>query len=137
MPTTLIFGASRGLGRAFTEQALQQGQRVIALIRSPEVATELRALGVEVVNGDALDPQAVAAACQLAGDGAQAISTLGSFRQTEPVDYLGNRQVIDQMELAGLKRLLLVTSPVTGHRPSPPSAVFARQSLSTIWAIVR
>ncbi|MFB0586649.1 NAD(P)H-binding protein, partial [Aeromonas salmonicida] len=53
MPTTLIFGASRGLGRAFTEQALQQGHRVIALIRSLEVATELRALGVEVVNGDA------------------------------------------------------------------------------------
>lgn len=110
MPTTLIFGASRGLGRAFTEQALQQGHRVIALIRSPEVATDLRALGVEVVSGDALDPQAVTAACQLAGDGAQVISTLGSFRQAEPVDYLGNRQVIDQMELAGLKRLLLVTS---------------------------
>ena len=110
MPTTLIFGASRGLGRAFTGQALQLGHRVVALVRHADMATELRALGVEVVNGDALDPQAVTAACQLAGDEAQVISTLGSFRQAEPVDYLGNRQVIDEMERAGLKRLLLVTS---------------------------
>ena len=141
MPTTLIFGASRGLGRAFTEQALQQGHRVIALIRSPEVATELRALGVEVVNGDALDPQAVTAACQLAGDGAQAISTLGSFRQAEPVDYLGNRQVIDQMELAGLKRLLLVTSLGCGNSwqylPQRARAAFGHEvrlkSLAESW----
>ena len=141
MPTTLIFGASRGLGRAFTEQALQQGQRVIALIRSPEVAAELRALGVEVVNGDALDPQAVAVACQLAGDGAQVISTLGSFRQAEPVDYLGNRQVIDQMELAGLKRLLLVTSLGCGdswqYLPQRARAAFGHEvrlkSLAESW----
>lgn len=31
MPTTLIFGASRGLGRAFTDHALQLGHRVVAL----------------------------------------------------------------------------------------------------------
>ena len=41
MPTTLIFGASRGLGRAFTHHALSQGHRVVALVRSPEMATEL------------------------------------------------------------------------------------------------
>lgn len=110
MPTTLIFGASRGLGRAFTDQALRQGHRVVALVRSPEMATELHELGVEVVQGDALDAAAVAQACLLAGSEAQVISTLGSFRQPQPVDYQGNRHVIDAMEQAGLKRLLLVTS---------------------------
>ena len=35
MPTTLIFGASRGLGRAFTHHALNEGHRVVALVRSP------------------------------------------------------------------------------------------------------
>ena len=59
MPTTLVFGASRGLGRAFTDQALRQGHRVLALVRQPEMAVELRTLGVEVIEGDALDPAAV------------------------------------------------------------------------------
>ena len=110
MPTTLIFGASRGQGRAFTEQALRQGHRVVALVRHADMAAELQSLGVEVVTGNALDPQAVATACQAAGDAARVISTLGSFRQAEPVDYLGNRLVIDEMERVGLSRLLLVTS---------------------------
>lgn len=110
MPTTLIFGASRGLGRAFTDQALHQGHRVVALVRSPEMAAELHELGVEVVQGDALDAATVAQACMLAGSEAQVVSTLGSFRQPQPVDYQGNRHVIDAMEQAGLKRLLLVTS---------------------------
>lgn len=110
MSTTLIFGASRGLGRAFTDHALRQGHRVVALVRSPEMAAELQGLGVEVVAGDALDPVAVTQACTLAGSEAQVVSTLGSFRQSQPVDYQGNRQVIDAMEQAGLKRLLLVTS---------------------------
>ena len=44
MPTTLVFGASRGLGRAFTDQALRQGHRVLALVRQPEMAAELRTL---------------------------------------------------------------------------------------------
>ncbi|MFC5704840.1 SDR family oxidoreductase [Aeromonas eucrenophila] len=110
MPTILIFGASRGLGRAFTDQALRQGHRVVALVRNAEMAAELHTLGVEVVQGDALDGAAVAQACLLAGSEAQVVSTLGSFRQAQPVDYQGNRQVIDAMEQAGLKRLLLVTS---------------------------
>lgn len=110
MPTILIFGASRGLGRAFTDQALRQGHRVVALVRNAEMAAELNTLGVEVVQGDALDAAAVTQACLLAGSEAQVVSTLGSFRQAQPVDYQGNRQVIDAMEQAGLKRLLLVTS---------------------------
>ncbi len=87
MPTTLIFGASRGLGRAFTHHALAEGHRVVALVRSPEMATELEALGVDVIEGDALDPAAVQQACTRAGQDAQVVSTLGSFRQTAPVDY--------------------------------------------------
>ncbi|HDX8377169.1 TPA: SDR family oxidoreductase [Aeromonas dhakensis] len=141
MPTTLIFGASRGLGRAFTEQALQLGHRVVALVRHADMAAELQSLGVDVISGDALDPQAVAAACRLAGEGAQAISTLGSFRQVEPVDYLGNRQVIDEMERAGLKRLLLVTSLGCGdswqYLPERARAAFGHEvrlkSLAESW----
>ena len=110
MPTTLVFGASRGLGRAFTDQALRQGHRVLALVRQSEMAVELRTLGVEAIEGDALDSAAVQQACAQAGPTARVISTLGSFRQPQPVDYQGNRNVIDAMEQTGLIRLLLVTS---------------------------
>lgn len=141
MPTTLIFGASRGLGRAFTHHALNKGHRVVALVRSPEMATELEALGVEVIEGDALDPAAVQQACIAAGQDAQVVSTLGSFRQAAPVDYQGNRHVIDAMEQAGLKRLLLVTSLGCGdswsYLPQRARAAFGHEvrlkSLAESW----
>ena len=141
MPTTLIFGASRGLGRAFTHNALAEGHRVVALVRSPEMATELGALGVDVIEGDALDPAAVQQACIAAGQDAQVVSTLGSFRQAAPVDYQGNRHVIDAMEQAGLKRLLLVTSLGCGdswsYLPQRARAAFGHEvrlkSLAESW----
>ncbi|MBA2076315.1 NAD(P)-dependent oxidoreductase [Aeromonas veronii] len=141
MLTTLIFGASRGLGRAFTHHALSQGHRVVALVRSPEMAMELSALGVEVIEGDALDPAAVQQACARAGQDAQVVSTLGSFRQAAPVDYQGNRHVIDAMEQAGLKRLLLVTSLGCGdswqYLPERARAAFGHEvrlkSLAESW----
>ncbi|MGY3878547.1 NAD(P)-dependent oxidoreductase [Aeromonas enteropelogenes] len=141
MPTTLIFGASRGLGRAFTDHALHAGHRVVVLVRSPEMAAELRTLGVDVVEGDALDMSAVARACTLAGKDAHVVSTLGSFRQHEPVDYLGNRHVIDAMEQQGLRRLLLVTSLGCGdswqYLPERARAAFGHEvrlkSLAESW----
>ncbi|MFM5657568.1 SDR family oxidoreductase [Aeromonas veronii] len=141
MPTTLIFGASRGLGRAFTHHALSQGHRVVALVRNPEMATELGELGVEVIEGDALEPAAVQQACARAGLDAQVVSTLGSFRQAAPVDYQGNRHVIDAMEQAGLKRLLLVTSLGCGdswqYLPERARAAFGHEvrlkSLAESW----
>jgi NAD(P)-dependent dehydrogenase (short-subunit alcohol dehydrogenase family) len=38
----LITGASRGLGRAFTEAVLKAGDRVVATARNPEQLVELR-----------------------------------------------------------------------------------------------
>jgi NAD(P)-dependent dehydrogenase (short-subunit alcohol dehydrogenase family) len=37
----LITGASRGLGRAFTEEALKAGHRVVATARNPEQLVEV------------------------------------------------------------------------------------------------
>jgi hypothetical protein len=68
MPTTLIFGASRGLGRAFTTTHFNRATGSCPGAHA-DMASELHTLGVEVVIGDALDPQAVAQACRLAGQG--------------------------------------------------------------------
>lgn len=141
MPTILIFGASRGLGLAFANVARAQGHKVHAMVRSSQAAEELNALGVDVVLGDALDKEAVSHACALAGKDSWVVSTLGSFRSPEPVDYEGNRHLIDGMEEAGLKRLLLVTSLGCGdswqHLPERARAAFGHEvrlkSLAESW----
>ncbi|MNO61254.1 hypothetical protein D3C76_518970 [compost metagenome] len=105
------------------------------------MAAELRALGVEVIEGDVLDAAAVAQACVQAGQGARVVSTLGSFRQPQPVDYQGNRHVIDAMEQTGLTRLLLVTSLGCGdswqYLPERARAAFGHEvrlkSLAESW----
>ena len=105
------------------------------------MAVELRTLGVEVIEGDALDPAAVQQACAQAGPTARVISTLGSFRQPQPVDYQGNRNVIDAMEQTGLIRLLLVTSLGCGdswqYLPERARAAFGHEvrltSLAESW----
>jgi len=63
MPTVLITGANRGLGREFARQYAKDGWRVIATARAPETATELRALGpaIAVHRLDVADLGAVAA----------------------------------------------------------------------------
>jgi NAD(P)-dependent dehydrogenase (short-subunit alcohol dehydrogenase family) len=50
MPTLLIFGASRGLGRALVEEHLKRGWQVIATVRKADTLADLRSTW-----GDALD----------------------------------------------------------------------------------
>ena len=55
MPTLLIFGASRGLGRALAEEHLRRGWKVIATVRKPDALDDLDArygasLDVEVLD---------------------------------------------------------------------------------------
>src|SRR5258706_13316990 len=51
----LITGASRGLGRAFAEAALEAGDRVVATARNPEQLVELEGRYSERVRTVALD----------------------------------------------------------------------------------
>ena len=59
MPTALIIGASRGIGRELARQYLADGWRVIATARKPDDCASLAALGAEphqldVTNADSL-----------------------------------------------------------------------------------
>lgn len=52
MPTALIVGASRGLGRALAEEHLKRGWQVIATVRDPAALADIRsdALAVETID---------------------------------------------------------------------------------------
>jgi NAD(P)-dependent dehydrogenase (short-subunit alcohol dehydrogenase family) len=52
MPTALIIGASRGIGREFVRQLLADGFQVYATARSEEALAELRAAGAEALKVD-------------------------------------------------------------------------------------
>jgi NAD(P)-dependent dehydrogenase (short-subunit alcohol dehydrogenase family) len=59
MPTVLVVGASRGIGREFARQYAADGARVIATCRHDRDSAALRALGAHVLPLDALDPDAM------------------------------------------------------------------------------
>lgn len=106
MSRWLLFGAGSGVGACLLDRALACKQPVVLVLRDAEKAAHWRARGITVVEGDAGDPEVVAQACQHAGKHAVVISTMGGGT----VNYLGHRAVIDGAELAGLRRMLLVTS---------------------------
>ena len=69
MALILIFGASRGLGRALTEAYAAQGHRVIATVRKAEDMAAVQALGAKVLQIDLANPASVSGlAWQLDGE---------------------------------------------------------------------
>src|SRR5258707_12815208 len=73
----IITGASRGLGRAFTEAVLEAGDRVVATARNPEQLVELEGRYSEKVCTVALDVTNEAQAK------AAVVAAFGSFRRPE------------------------------------------------------
>jgi len=67
MPTIFITGASSGLGKATAQLFAARGWQVIATMRHPKHATDLRQLpGVHLLPLDVTDPAQIAAAVQQA-----------------------------------------------------------------------
>jgi len=60
----VITGASRGIGLELARQLVKRGDTVCALVRDPDKATELRALGVQLVACDVSRDASVRAAAK-------------------------------------------------------------------------
>lgn len=106
MKTWIIFGAGgQGVGSHIADIGVAQQRPIVALVRNQEAATRLEAKGINVVIGDAINPDAVNAVLALAGNNADIISTMGGEN-----DYLAHRTVIDIAEKKGFKRMLMVSS---------------------------
>lgn len=103
-----IFGANGPTGRLLTEQALGSGHTVAAVTRHPQ-SFPLRAPGLEIVEADVYDAEAVAAA--VAGCDA-VLSTLGTAysRRQITVYSTGAAHMLAAMRQHGVRRLVVVSS---------------------------
>ena len=112
MSTVFLAGASRGVGLEVAKRLVGRSMPPIVLLRQPQ--PELEALGVQVRQGDAMNPDQVADA--MVGSSIETvISTIGGI-SAEGVrsDFVGNRNLIDAALNVGAKHFILVTSIGTG-----------------------
>ncbi len=104
----LVIGGTRGIGRHLVEQAQAAGHAVTILVRTPSARNPLDHPCYRIIQGDALDPVAVAAAV----DGQDAVCLCTGIRPTcRVVDAFSKagRVVVDAMTQAGVRRLVCVT----------------------------
>ncbi len=107
----VIFGANGPTGRLLTAQALAAGHTVTAFTRHadafPAAPERLR-----IVQGDALDPVAVAAAVS---DQDAVLSSIGTRYSRKPISLYSQSaaNIIQAMRDHGVRRLVCVSSSVT------------------------
>ncbi|OUL26178.1 SDR family oxidoreductase [Nostoc sp. 106C] len=116
--TSYIFlaGASRGVGREIAKSVTAQQLKAKALLRKETAAAELKALGIQVVFGDALNVGDVERAILTDEPIHTIISTLGGLPDdTDRPDYPGNKNLIDAALKAGVQKFILVSSIGAGN----------------------
>ncbi|GAA2421568.1 NAD(P)-dependent oxidoreductase [Streptomyces glaucus] len=110
-----VFGATGGIGQEIVRQALGAGHEVTAVVRDPARLTVTGA-GLEVFRAELDDPAAVRPA--VAGRDA-VLSGLGArSRKDAGVAARLTRTVLDAMEPAGVRRLLVVSAAPVGPAPA-------------------
>jgi putative NADH-flavin reductase len=132
----VVFGASRGVGRAAVEVGAARGHTMTAVARNAEALAGLQGTALA---GDVLDADHVARA--LAGADA-AIVALGSSPsardgQQGKVCSLGTRAILAAMKAAALRRIVVVTSYGIGptrERRAFPFNVIAATILKDVMA---
>jgi putative NADH-flavin reductase len=123
----VIFGASRGVGRAAAEVAAARGHAVTAVARTAPAAGGLRGT---TLAGDVLDPVFVAAALRGADAVIVALGTApGSHGQQGNVCSQGTRTIVAAMQAAAVRRIIVVSSygvgPTRGRLAFPFKIVAA------------
>ena len=112
-----IFGATGGTGRELLQQALDRGHEVTAIVRRPAAITLTHAR-LRVVAGDVLKPDSFAPALYrqdavLSVVGAVGLKPMTFHRQSA-------HNLIEQMNKAGVQRLVCVTSVGVSDKPVGP-----------------
>lgn len=112
-----IVAATGGIGRQLLAQSRAAGHKVTAVVRDPgRLDTEVDAVAVDLA-----EPSAHAGALHAAVSGADAVlSGLGARTKADHgVAARGTRALIEAMEAAGTRRLVVVSAAPIGTVPSP------------------
>lgn len=134
MTHIFLAGASRGVGREIAKQLVISDYEVTALLRSDSSAEELKAMGVSIVIGDALNAEEMKAAIASAKPNA-VISSIGGLPNdsgTRP-DFEGNKNLIDAAVAAGAERFILISSIGSGDS----ACALPAQALETLGAVLK
>jgi nucleoside-diphosphate-sugar epimerase len=131
-PINLITGARGQLGSHIAEQLRAAGRPVRALVRPGGDTAFLRGVGVELVEGDLADADAVrraVAGADTVYHCAARVSDWGAWPDFEREAVAGTRNVVEACRIADVRRLLHVSSiSVYGHPKLRPGESIAEDT---------
>lgn len=120
----LVIGAGGGIGRQVVEEALAAGFHVTAVMRDPSKLSLVHP-GLEIVQGDILEPAGFAS--RLPGQDAviSAIGVKGGLTRDEPTTLYsqGNFRLLEAMRRAGAKRVFFISASAVEISPALPLIV--------------
>lgn len=96
--TWLVTGAGRGLGRAFAQAALAQGDRVVGTTRTPGAMAELQEAHPDTVREILLDVRDATAATAAVDDAAGIFGGLDVVVNNAGVGFVGALEEIDEQQ---------------------------------------
>jgi uncharacterized protein YbjT (DUF2867 family) len=121
----LVVGATGMLGGEIVRRLVRSGKPVKALVRPtarPEAVEDLKALGMQVVEGDLRDPASLTRACQGV---ATVISTATAISGHQPedsisdIDLRGQRNLVDAAGGSGVRHLVYTSFSGNLRTPEP------------------
>jgi nucleoside-diphosphate-sugar epimerase len=114
-----IFAATGGIGRQLFEQAVAAGHEVTAVARHPE-NLPVHAANVSTVTADLSTPNLTVLTAAVKGADA-VLSGLGprNPRTEAGITSRGTEAIVEAMQLAGTRRLIVVSAAPIGTVPSP------------------
>lgn len=128
----IVFGGNRATGLEVVKSLVARGEKVTVMVRATSDTTELKKLGVNLVEGDAMDAEKIATAAA-SQRFAAVVSTLGGSgtNATTRPDFTGNKNAVDAAVAAKIPRFVLVTviGPGKSYEATP---YFARMALRNV-----
>jgi uncharacterized protein YbjT (DUF2867 family) len=121
----LVVGATGMLGGQIVHRLVGSGKPVKALVRTtaaPAAVEDIRALGIDVVEGDLRDPASLTRACQGV---ATVISTATAISGHQPedsiseIDLRGQRNLVDAAGASGVRHLVYTSFSGNLRTPEP------------------
>jgi uncharacterized protein YbjT (DUF2867 family) len=121
----LVVGATGMLGGEIVHRLVESDKPVKALVRTtatPAAVEDIKALGIEIVEGDLRDPASLTRACQGV---ATVISTATAIRGHQPedsipdIDLRGQQNLVDAAGASGVRHFIYTSASGNLRTPEP------------------